>query len=429
MGSDENTVTKNRTTALLKMATKVALREGKSFFEKKAEQQLAKMLDQADVIVKQVGQLKGAAMKAVQMVSVEAQDLLPPEVLQVLEKLQSQAPPLSNEVMIEELRSELGPQRFSEIKNLSSQPIASASIGQVYRGDIDGQSVVIKIQYPGVADSVDQDLRILKKLVQALLVLARKRIDMDALFVEMKRVLKLETNYLNEVEQLLKYKAFFQGETQYKIPEVYPELSTSKVIVLSNEEGLEFTDWLKTNPSLAMRETIGISLLNLYMEEFFKNQLVQTDPNPANFLINHQNQLVLLDFGATISYSDEFVTDYKALLRTVFSGSDDEILQKIQTLGFVSPKETDEVKNDFVQFIKLSLLPFSEDLQPFDFGSEEYPEQVRETVLSFSKKLKHSAPPSNIIFLHRKLGGIFQMLRKLGVKIDITPYRDMILKN
>ena len=126
-------IPKSRTTSLLSMAAKVALKEGKNILQKHGDKRLLNMMEQADIIVKHVGQLKGAAMKAVQMMTVELHDLIPPEVLSIFEKLQSQDPPLSDELMIANLRKELGDELFSQLENISSEPLASASIGQVYQ--------------------------------------------------------------------------------------------------------------------------------------------------------------------------------------------------------------------------------------------------------------------------------------------------------
>jgi aarF domain-containing kinase len=427
MSKNDVKLPKSRTSSLLSMASKVLLREGQALFDSQAEKKLAKLISQSEIIVKHVGQLKGAAMKAVQMISVEAQDFLPPEVLRVLESLQSQAPPIDNEVMLDFLKKELGDDLFMRIKDLNPKPIASASIGQVYEAKINNEIVVIKIQYPEIANSVDSDLKILKKLVSTLLFVFRKNINIDELFLEVKRVLTLETDYINEVKSLLEYSKFFKSNKDYKIPEVYSEFCTSKVITLSKEDGLEFSQWIKNKPNQVEKEKIGHKLLNLYIKEFFEYQLVQTDPNPANFLVNNEGQLVLLDFGATLTYSKDFVKDYQSLLYLVFTGDDDEILNKALNMGFLSSKEDKETQNEFVNFLKLSLASFDIKSQPFDFSTQEYPELIRKSVLSFSKKLKYSPPPTQIIFLHRKLGGIFQMLRMMQVKLDLTNYRQYIL--
>lgn len=409
------------------MAAKLALKEGKNLIQNQAEKRLQKMISQADIVVDHVGRLKGAAMKSIQMLTIEGQDFLPPEVLQRLEKLQSQAPPLSNELMLDHLKKEIGPDKFKNIKNLSPTPIAAASIGQVYQAEIENQPVVIKVQYPEIAESVDSDIQILKKIVQGWLFVSRKEIDVNELFDEVLRVLKMETNYLKESESIQRYKSLFENEPNYLIPKVYTEYTTSKVLVLSKMQGLEFTQWLHQSPSMEEKEKIGLLLLQLYMKEFFSNRLVQTDPNPANFLINSQNQMVLLDFGATISYSEDFAQRYQELLRTLFLGNKSEVLQKLSDLDFLSSKESIETKEEFIEFLKLSLLPFEKDKQPFDFSEAEYSNTVRQKALEFTKKIQYSAPPKKIIFLHRKLGGIFFLLKKLGIKVDLSAYRDVIL--
>lgn len=422
-------IPKKRKSSLISMAAKLAFKEGKGLLQNQAEKRLSKMMSQAETVVEHVGQLKGAAMKAVQMITIESQDFLPPEVIKVLEKLQSQAPPISDEVMKDLLKKEIGSERFKKLNELSKKPLAAASIGQVYEAKIDGQPVVVKIQYPGISDSVDSDLSILKKIIKTLLFVSNKKINLDELFEEVTRILKLETDYKNEAKSLLKYSNNFNNSEKYKVPKLFDEFTTSKVLVMSKEDGLEFTEWFNTNPSQKQKEDVGYSLLNLYIKEFFENQFVQTDPNPANFLIDKEGTLILLDFGATLKYTKKFEQNYRNLLKTVFKKEDAKILKKLIDLNFISEKESDETKQDFVDFMKISALPFDADQQPFVFSKTEYSTEVRNKALEMTKKLRFSAPPKQLIFLHRKLGGIFLLLKKLEAQIDLTPFREMILED
>lgn len=405
----------------------MALQQGKKFLTNNPDSKLSVLLEQADTLVTHVGQLKGAAMKAIQTLSVEGYDFLPPEVLQVLEKLQSQAPPVDAEVLFEVMQEQLGAEKLSRLENISKEPMASASIGQVFTASLDGQPVVIKVQYPGVAESVDADINTLKKLLKGFLVINNKKVDLDELMEEVRRVLKLETDYKNEAIMLKRYRALF-GSSSYVLPRVYEDFISDKVLVMSREEGLEFPRWLAGNPSEEARQQVAVELLNLYIKEFFENQLVQTDPNPANFLINKNNQLVLLDFGATLEFEMEFVKNYQTLVRKVFSGDRKEILDQVYTMGFLDRRESSDVQEHFVDFLQLSMKPFEPEIQPFDFSQAEYSFEVRSQALSFSRKLKYSSPPKKLIFLHRKLGGIFMLLRRLEVQMDLSPYRDLILK-
>lgn len=423
---NQNEIPKSRKSYLFKMAAKMAVQQGKKYLNSHPDSKLKLLLSQADTLVRHVGRLKGAAMKAVQTLSIEGQDFLPPEVIEVLEKLQSQSEPIANEVVLELLEQELGPEKMSELRELDEKPIAAASIGQVYQAQYQQQDVVIKVQYPGVAESVDEDIDALKKILNLFLVVLQKRIDINDLMEEVRRVLKFETDYKRELESLERYKKMFEG-SDYIIPKVYPELSTSKVLTMSKQEGLEFSQWLKTKPSQERRNKIALQLLNLYVKEFFENKFVQTDPNPANFLINQQDQLVLLDFGATIDFDDTFVKHYQELIRTVFSKNRQAIKEQVLKLGFIKDKEEPQVQDAFVDFLLLSLAPFEDSRQPFDFANDDYSSEVRTKALSFSRQLKHSAPPKQLIFLHRKLGGIFMLLKKMEVQMDLSEFKKLIM--
>ena len=427
MAKNENEIPKARTSRLFKMAAKMAVQQGRKYLEQKPESRLKYMLEQAETLVSHVGVLKGAAMKAVQFLSIEGEDFLPPEVIEVLEKLQSQAPPIKTEVLLEQIKIELGEDLFSQLKNLSNEPIAAASIGQVYSAEFAGKSVVIKVQYPGIAESVDSDINALKKLLQALLVVNRKKVNFEEFMEEIRRVLKLETDYREEEKSLIRYKELFTG-TEYIIPTVYEQFTTQKVLVMSKENGLEFSEWLKSDPDEEQKQKVADQLLNLFIREFFDNRLVQTDPNPANFLITQEGQMVLIDFGATLDFEKDFVQEYQKMVRQVFSKDRVEILKLALEIGYLDPRESKMSQDLFVVFLLMSLEPFEEQNQPFDFSDSEYTKKIRSQALKFSRQLKYSAPPKKLIFLNRKLGGIFLLLKKMKMKEDLTDFRKMMVE-
>ncbi len=428
MSESSSLIPKSRKGHLFKMAARVALKQSEKFLSSDHTKKLQVLIDQADIVVNHVGRLKGAAMKAVQTISVEGYDFLPPEVIAVLEKLQSQAPPVDPKIMHEQILQELGEERFAQLKNLRTEPLAAASIGQVFAAQYRGEDVVVKVQYPGVAESVDEDIDTLKSILKTFVFLANKKVDIEDLMEEARRVLKLETDYLHELKSLKKYGDNFKG-SDYIIPKAYPKMTTRKVILLSHEEGQEFSQWLKTNPKTESKQKIAEQLLRLYIKEFFENKLVQTDPNPANFLINKNNQLVLLDFGATVDFDSEFVKFYQRLLRAVFANDRDEIVKQVFELQFLSNKESDETRKLFIDFLIFSLSPFDPKVQPFDFSSPTYSNEVRRRALLVTRALKFSAPPKQLIFLHRKLGGIFMLLKQLDAKADLMFFRNLVIEN
>lgn len=425
--SKGNLIPKARTGYLLKMAAEMAVLQGKKYLSNNPESKFKTLLDQADTLVNHVGRLKGAAMKAVQTLSIEGSDFLPPEVIQVLEQLQSQAPPVDNQVLMDLLKSQLGEEKIKLLENISAEPIAAASIGQVYSATYRGQEVVVKVQYPGVAESVDSDIDVLKKLIGGYLMITQKKIRMDQVLEEARRVLKLETNYLLELESLEKYRSNLISEN-YVVPKAFRELSTEKVLVLSREDGVEFSDWVRSSPNEESKIKVAKLLLDLYIKEFFESKFVQTDPNPANFLINKNSDLVLLDFGATLDFENSFVKSYQELVRRVFSKNRKAIQEQVIKMGFLDNRENQEVKKTFVDFLILSMVPFEPERQPFDFGNQEYSKHIRNEAVRFSRMLEYSAPPKDLMFLHRKLGGIFMLLKKLNIKADLSSFRRVMLE-
>jgi aarF domain-containing kinase len=166
--------------------------------------------------------------------------------------------------------------------------------------------------------------------------------------------------------------------------------------------------------------------MDLYYKEFYEWGFVQTDPNYANFLIRERRdmpvQLVVLDFGAALRYTEEFRRDYKTLVRTVVEGDRQETLDALVRFQLIDQRESREVIDKLINVVRLGLEPFEKSRQPFRFSDADYSRRNREALLTFTQSLKYSPPPRRLIFLHRKLGGVFAFLKRLNVEIDLTPY-------
>jgi aarF domain-containing kinase len=163
--------------------------------------------------------------------------------------------------------------------------------------------------------------------------------------------------------------------------------------------------------------------LNLFHREFLDWHLVQTDPNFGNYLIQQSPlRVVLLDFGSTLSYTPEFVLDYTKMIQLSTIEDPQEMYTKAVALGLMDSRESKEVEQAFFNLMKTAVEPALPQHQPFDFSSSDYEKRSMETVMSFTKSLKYSSPPREIIFLHRKLGGLFGLFKKLEAKIDLTPF-------
>ncbi len=426
----------SRSTRLLSLAAGVATQELKSRLSGaggeagSAEETLKKLrvqVAQAKAIVQSLGQLKGAAMKAGQFLSIELRDVLPTEVIDVLSALQDSGSTVSWGEIESILRDELGDARFAQFA-IEREPLASASIGQVHRATYtaDGeapQQVAIKVQFRGIAETIESDLAVLERVARAFLAVQLKAIDLSAVFAELRTVLAREADYEAEADSLQRYRAFAHTIPGLRVPQVFPEVSTKKVLVMSFEEGIKLDAFLSQNPSDDARNNIVKQLLDLYFREFFDWGLVQTDANFANFLFRPElGEVVLLDFGATRDYPKTFRDQYGRLLGAAFRGDYVTTIRLCEELGLIDARESETSKKQLFELLEVVLRVFRADFQPVDFRDKDYVLECAAKVKVFYQGLRHSAPPAQLIFLHRKLGGVYSMGRALRSRVDITPY-------
>lgn len=385
--------------------------------------------EQIRILTEAFGQLKGSAMKFGQMLSLDAQDLLPPEALEILSQLQNKAVAVDSQLLFQQAKDDLGLDKFNQL-HLDRVAIASASIGQVFKGEIDGQTVACKIQYPGIAETIDSDIEVLKLISNGLGVAFGKKMNLDNVFEELNLVLKNEADYTAEAKHLKQYTQMLSADPRFVVPQILDEYSSEKVLTMTFEGGMHLRDWIANQPPLEQRQIVGERILDLFCKEYFENGLVQTDPNLANFLIRPEDlKIVLLDFGAVLSYPEQFRNDYRKLLKQILSGKSDEIIQFCIEYKFLDPRESGEANQSFVDMLNLAIYPFREENQPFDFADKDYASMIRRAVLAFTNAAKYTPPPRELIFLHRKLGGIFNILKMMGLKMDLTPYRKTMIQS
>ncbi len=386
-------------------------------------QKAQQRLKQAQDLVEALSHLKGAAMKVGQLLSLEMSDLLPPEVTDILRTLHDSATFLPFDQVKKILISELGEARFAMLENLSQEPIAAASIGQVHRARLQGKEVVLKIQYPLVAESIDTDLALLKKVIGGALAVKGSRISFDAVFTELGQGLKVETDYEQEAKSLTLYKQLFANFPHYVVPDVHVGFSTKKVLTLSYETGERLSDWIKKPHTPADRHDFAKRILDLLMLELFEFGVVQTDPNFGNFLVRDDGKtLVLLDFGAVRIYSPEMRRDIVRLLGTAVREERELFFTVAEEMKFLDPREAPEVKEQFFNLMNLIASMFKEQNQPFCFADEGYLSGIREKSWEFANSVKHTSPAHQIIFLNRKLGGMFHLLKDLDCRVDLSAY-------
>jgi predicted unusual protein kinase regulating ubiquinone biosynthesis (AarF/ABC1/UbiB family) len=360
--------------------------------------------------------LRGAAMKLGQLISLESEGLLTPELALALQTLRSQAAPMP----VDQLRRVLGhaygsgwQQRFAQFDEV---PIASASIGQVHRArTTDGRELALKIQYPGVARSIASDV----DNVAALLRLAQLLpfgLNVSDIAREAKRQLTQEADYLAEGRFLEQYARLVADEPRIVVPRVHWDYTTSRVMAMDYMPGvpLESLDTASQNA----RDALGSLLQKLMFRELFEFRVMQTDPNFANYLVQPATGLlVLLDFGATQQFTPEFSERFRRITRAIVEGDRAAIQRAGQQIGYIAEDAPPEVVSAALDVVELVCEPLRA-VGSYDYGASDLPRRARElgVDLAFKRGLLRM-PPSDTMFLHRKLVGVFLLLARLGARV------------
>ncbi|EXJ10378.1 MULTISPECIES: ABC1 kinase family protein [Nitrincola] len=368
-------------------------------------------------VAEKLAHLRGAAMKVGQLLSMDAGDLLPAELSELLSQLRASATPMPMLQLAEVLEQSFGNDWQASFQQFGFTPIAAASIGQVHRAVLlNGQVVALKIQYPGVAKSIDSDV----DNVVSLLKLSRllpAGLDLTELIEEAKVQLHAEADYQQEASHLRYYRDSLVGNPQIRVPEYIPELSTQHVLAMSYEQGepLESVETL----SHGIRQQVAEALLSLFFQELFEFRRVQTDPNFANYLYDAStSQLVLLDFGATRVYSKTICDAYRALFTAGVQGDSQLMEQAARQIGYFSESVNEGQVASVMRLFSLALEPLKAD-HAYDFSSTDLARRLRDQgmELSFGQGYWHS-PPVDALFLHRKLAGLYLLFARLKVKIN-----------
>lgn len=427
MSSDNKKVPQHRFSrmaSLASLATRVAggmISEGAQQLAKGQRPKAKDLLltpGNAKRIADQLSQLRGAAMKVGQLLSMDAGDLLPAELTAILSRLRANAHAMPPRQLAEVLTQELGANWQDSFSQFSFTPLAAASIGQVHQAHADdGRSLAIKVQYPGISASIDSDVDNVVTLLN-ISGLIPKSVDYRHLLTEAKRQLRAEADYLLEAQQLSRFGALLAGDNDFALPQVLPELSSRHLLTMTYMDGSPI-ERLAEQP-LEIRNHAVSLLFSLLFKELFEFRLVQTDPNFANYLYQLDNQkLVLLDFGATREYSASFSEGYRQLFSAALQYDDAGMEAALVQIGFFSEEVASSQRQAVIKLVHLACEPVRCD-QEYDFGNSDLATRLREggTRLSMEQGYWHS-PPADALFLHRKIGGLYLLAARLKAKINL----------
>ena len=369
-------------------------------------------------IADQLANMRGAAMKVGQLISMDAGDMLPPELADILGRLRSDADPMPKEQLNKVLSSALGADWADEFLYFSYAPIAAASIGQVHKAILpNGEMLAIKVQYPGVKDSIDSDVDNVATLL-SLTGLLPKGVDFSPLLDEAKRQLHGEADYITEAQMLKHYQQWVGDDERFEIPQVYDEFTRDNVLTMQFMKS-EPIESVESAPQ-EERDHVASALFELFFRETFEFHLIQTDPNFANFRYNaDERKIVLLDFGATRAYDKDFVNKYRSLMSGVLADNRKQVREATLSIGLMSESLAPDLQDFIVDMCFDACEPLSDD-SAYDFGSTDLGKRLQEKGMSLSDNDAFwHVPPADSVFLHRKLGGMFLLSCKLKAKFNV----------
>ena len=362
--------------------------------------------------------LRGAAMKLGQMISMDAGDLLPPELAAILAQLRSQAHRMPPEQLRRVLDSEWGPDWRRRFARFNATPIAAASIGQVHRATLpDGRELAIKVQYPGVRESIDSDVDNVATLLRVSGVLPRE-LDLAPLLTEAKRQLHEEADYEREAAQMTRFADWLDGHTDYVVPRPLPELTTARVLAMDFIDGIPIealADAPQEQRDAAMRD-----LMALVLREMFEFGAMQTDPNFANYRFQPDaGRLVLLDFGAARDVDPATAQGYRSLLSAGLSGDRDAVREAARAAGFLGEAAVARHRPLVDRMIDIVVTEMNRP-GPFDFGDRGFVEVLREQGMEMAAdRSTWHIPPVETLFVQRKVSGTALLAARLEARVDV----------
>ncbi len=371
--------------------------------------------------------LKGSALKVAQMLSME-KNLLPSAYVEKFSLSQFSVPPLSAPLVRKTFKKYLGKYPEAVFDSFERDSINAASIGQVHKATKDGKELAVKIQYPGVAESISSDLAIVKPIAIRMFNLQGK--DSDKYFKEVENKLIEETDYILELEQSQEITQACVPIPNIEFPKYYPELSSERIITMDWMKGKHLSEFAKTDFSMTTGNTLGQALWDFYMFQIHGLKKVHADPHPGNFLVSKANTLIAIDFGCIKELPDEFYIPYFELAQKDNINDHEVFMQKLYELEILtntdSQRELEFFTALFKEMLTIFTLPFNK--EEFDFGSEEFWGKIAGLSERYSRdeqirKMNGNRGSKHFLYMNRTFFGLYNLLHDLKATVKVNNFR------
>jgi len=370
--------------------------------------------------------LRGAAMKMGQMISLDAGDFLPEELSKILATLRDQANFMPTRQLDQVLRAEWGPDWRKQFRWFNPRPIAAASIGQVHKAlTRDGEELAIKVQYPGVAKSIDSDVDNVVTLLKVA-GFAPPELEMEKLMAAAKQQLHEEADYQREGEQMALYRERLADVEGFVVPRLHEALTRGPILAMSFEEGVSIEELGNEPPQ--RRDEVYARLIRLVARELFDFGVMQTDPNFANFRYRREtDEIVLLDFGACRPVDPTVANGYRRMLDAGLNGNREEVLKATIEAGFMMPIVAQKHPERVNRMIDIVINEMREDA-PFDFGDRAFIPLLRDEGMAIAQdKDTWAFPPIETLFVQRKVSGTALLGARMKAKVNIRRITEEVL--
>lgn len=371
--------------------------------------------------------MKGSALKVAQMLSME-KNIMPRAYVEKFSLAQFQVPPLSAPLVRKTFKKYLGQEPEALFDTFEANSVNAASIGQVHRASLNGKQLAVKIQYPGIAESISSDLALVKPV--ALKMFNIKAKDSDKYFKEIEDKLLEETDYNLELQQSREITEACAHIPNLKFPEYYENLSSKRILTMDWMEGIHLSEFTKTNSDKALANKLGQTLWDFYMYQMHELKSVHADPHPGNFLISPEGELIAIDFGCIKRVPQEFYDPYFELAKPENINNPKVFTEKMMDLEILkaedSPEELKFFSELFHEMLSLFTKPFHN--ERFDFGDPVFFGKIAELSDKYAKdteirKMNGNRGSKHFLYINRTFFGLYNLMNDLGAEVEINGYK------
>jgi len=373
-------------------------------------------------------ELKGSALKVAQMLSME-KNLMPQAYVEQFSLAQFSVPPLSGALVKKTIRKYLGADPEALFDTFSMQSENAASIGQVHRATKEGKALAVKIQYPGVANSIRSDLAIVKPIALKMFNLKGK--DTDRYFEEVENKLLEETDYLQELQSSQMISEAAQVLPNLTFPKYYPKWTTSKILTMDWMEGVHLSEYVKREKfNQKERNLLGQTLWDFYMFQIHGLRKVQADPHPGNFMVSEQGELIAIDFGCIKEIPEDFYIPYFELSKKENIEDQESFVKLLTDLEILLDTDTEEETTYFLalfqKMMRLFTKPFHD--QYFDFSDAVFWDAISNLSKYFTedsqlRQMNGNRGSKHFIYINRTFFGLYHLLHDLEAQIETESFR------